>query len=127
MDLSSVGWAFDRRGNAAAGAGVPEVHALCIELIGLEGVKGISLRLTIRAKFVANATALVVLPVVVLAAALVKADALRASPRESSGAGGWQWFTSAISDVEPLRKMASWGLRLSASAQSWGHVGAFSL
>ena len=117
MDLSSVGWAVDRSSNAAAGAGVPEVLACCIELIAVEGVQDRNLRHAIRANFVANATALVVLPVVVLVAALVKADALRASPRESSGAGGWQWFTSAISDVEPLRMMASWSLNIIAVAQ----------
>lgn len=127
MDLSSVGWAFDRRGNAAAGAGVPEVLACCIELIAVEGVQDRNLRHAIRANFVANAPALVVLPVMMLVTACVKANALSSSPSESSRAGSRERFTSAITDVEPLRKMASWGVRLSASAQSWGHVGAFSL
>lgn len=118
MDLSSVGWAFDRRGNAAAGAGVPEVLACCIELIAVEGVQDRNLRHAIRANFVANAPALVVLPVMMLVTACVKANALSSSPSESSRAGFRERFTRTSLNVEPLMKMASWGFGDSAQAHN---------
>ena len=118
MDRFCVGRTYERRGNAAAGAGLPEVHAISIWSIAVLGVKGRSLVLAIRTNVVANAPALVVLPVMILATAWVKANALSSSPSESSRAGSRERFTRTISDVEPLRKMASWGVSVSAFAQN---------
>jgi hypothetical protein len=59
------------------------------------------------------------LPVTIIATvAWVKANALSSSPSESSRAGSRERFTRTISDVEPLMKMASWGVSVFAFAQN---------
>ena len=122
MDLSSVGWAVDRRGNAAAGAGVPEVRAAGIVSVAVERVQGCSIGVAIRTDLIANAAARVVLPVVVLVAASVEADALRASPSESVRALSGKQFAGAISDVEPLVAAASRSLSCATKAQMMSSV-----
>jgi len=119
MDRFCVGRTYERRGNAAAGSGLPEVYASSICSIAVLGVKGLSLCLAVRTKVVANAPALVELPVTIIATvAWVKANALSSSPSESSRAGSRERFTRTISDVEPLMKMASWGVSVFAFAQN---------
>ena len=118
MDRFCVGRTYERRGNAAAGAGLPEVHAISIWSIAVLGVKGRSLCLAIWTNVVANAPALVVVPVKVRRTAWVKANALSSSPSESSRAGSRERFTRTSLNVEPLMKMASWGFGDSAQAHN---------